>query len=94
MHVSKILLLVLSFVLLAYCVFLFLQGDPRGEYWLIALLPPIVVLTVYAVRTWGSAENAEPLRPGRVLRHYFASHGWWVLFWLVLILLFSTLLDR
>ena len=90
MHASKIALLAFGASVLALCAYLAHRGHPAAGYWFSAILPPFIVLAFVTVRTWGSEENRQGLSLRRLLRTYFYSHGWWVLFWLVLIFVVAT----
>ena len=94
MHPSKLLLVLATAAILAFRVNLYLEGDWRGEYYLLLLVPSVVVLTTYVWRTGDSRLLSEPLNLRRVIWNYAVEQGWWVAFWLILILLFATVFDR
>jgi hypothetical protein len=77
-----------------YCAFLAYHGSPVAERWLIYLVPAVLALFIYLVATRGAPEHREPLPAMQLARAHFRDDGWWVLFWLVLILLFSTVFTR
>lgn len=93
MHWSKALVLALAVAAFGAAVAMALTGKPVGEYWALALGPPLLVLIGFLFTKRGRQDLRQPLQFRRLFVTYFQSHGWWVLFWLVLIFGVSLLSE-
>ena len=87
---SKALVLLALVAILVLSGFLYSDGNWRGEYYLMYLVPPVVVLIVYAIRTGDVSFLSQPVDWRKSIWNYFVDSGWWVLFWLVLIFGFAV----